>query len=100
MPILNFNELFLVSDLRLKTVNVLPSLQTGLSGISRGLEGLQEAAADIARAGASTPESNNTAADSTQSFVDLQEQSQATQASVKVVNSASEVLGTLLDVSA
>ena len=81
-------------------MNVLPALQTGLSGISRGFEGLQEAASDITRAGASTPESNNTAADLTQSFVDLQEQSQATQASVKVVNSASEVLGTLLDVSA
>ena len=67
--------------------------------MSRGFEGLQEAASNIAKAGTSSSESNNTAADLTQSFVDLQEQSQATQASVKVVNSASEVLGTLLDVS-
>ncbi|MEH6357678.1 MAG: hypothetical protein V7745_01725 [Pseudomonadales bacterium] len=81
-------------------MNVSPALQAGLSGISRGFEGLQEASSNIAKAGASTPESNNTAADLTQSFVDLQDQSQATQASVKVVNSASEVLGTLLDVSA
>ena len=100
MPILNFNELFLASDLRLKAVNVLPSVQTGLSGISRGLEGLQEAVADIARAGASTHQGNSTAAGSSQSFVGLQEQGQATQVSVKVVNSASEVLGPLLGVSA
>lgn len=81
-------------------MNVLPPLQTGLSGISRGFEGLQEAASNIAKAGARTTESNNTAADLTQSLVDLQEQSQATLASVKVVDSANEVLGTLLDINA
>jgi len=81
-------------------VNILPSVQTGLSGVSRGFENLQEIASDIAQTGTSNPESISTAAELTQSLVELQEQKQATQAAVKVVNSASEVLGTLLDVTA
>jgi len=81
-------------------VNILPPLQSGLSGISRGFENLQDIASDIAQAGTSNPESINTAAELTQSLVDLQEQEQATLAAVKVVGETSEVLGALLDINA
>lgn len=81
-------------------MNILPTLQTGLSGVSRGFENLQEIASDIAQTGTSNPESSNTAAELTQSLVDLQEQKQATLAAVKVVNATDEVLGALLDVTA
>ena len=39
-------------------MNILPPLQTGLSGVSRGLENLREIAADIAHAGTGSPEEN------------------------------------------
>jgi len=81
-------------------MNVLPALQTGLSGISRGFENLQEIATDIAQAGTSNSESSNTAAELSQSLVELQEQEQATLAAVKVVGETSEVLGALLDIKA
>lgn len=81
-------------------MNVLPPLQTGLSGISRGLENLREIANDIAQAGTSSPESINTTTDLTQSLVELQEQKLATLAAIKVVGETEEVLGTLLDITA
>lgn len=81
-------------------MNVLPPLQAGLSGISRGFENLQEIATDIAQAGTSNPESNNTTAELTQSLVELQEQELATLAAVKVVSETADILGTLLDVKA
>ena len=77
----------------------LPSvIQTGLSGVSRGMENLQEIASDIAQVGTVDAEEQNTTIDLTQSMVDLQQQKLATQASAKVVATAEEVLGTLLDV--
>ncbi len=77
----------------------LPSvIQTGLSGVSRGMENLQEIASDIAQVGTADAEELNTTVDLTQSMVDLQQQKLATQASAKVVATAEEVLGTLLDV--
>jgi len=79
-------------------VNVTSPLQIGLSGISRGLENLQEISTDIAQVGLS--EDLNTTTDLTQSVVDLKEQELATLASIKVVETAEEVLGTLLDVVA
>ncbi len=79
----------------------LPSvIQTGLSGVSRGLENIQEIASDIAQVGTVDPEDQKTTIDLTQSVVDLQQQKLATQASAKVVATAEEVLGTLLDVKA
>lgn len=73
-------------------------IQIGLSGISRGLENMQEIASDIAQAGTVRPENSDTTIDLTQSMVDLQAQKLATQASAKVVATAEEVLGTLIDV--
>ncbi len=79
----------------------LPSvIQTGLSGVSRGLENIQEIASDIAQVGTGDSEDQKTTIDLTQSVVDLQQQKLATQASAKVVATAEEVLGTLLDVKA
>ncbi|MEZ5525882.1 MAG: hypothetical protein R3E62_13130 [Pseudomonadales bacterium] len=81
-------------------MNLLPPLQTGLSGISRGLENLREISHDIAQAGTNAPESINTTAELTQSLVELQEQKLATLAAIKVVGETNEVLGTLLDITA
>ena len=81
-------------------VNIQSPIQAGLSGISRGLEALQDTASDIAQTGTSRPEGLDTTADLTQSLVDLQVQNNATLASIKVVATADEVLGTLLDVNA
>lgn len=78
-------------------MNISTPLQTGLSGISRGLENLQEISSDIARAGTTQPEDVETTVDLTQSMVDLKAQKLATQASAKVVATAEEVLGTLID---
>lgn len=79
-------------------MNVLPPLQSGLSGISRGFENLREIASDIAQTGTSNPEGSDTTAELTQSLVELQEQEQATLAAVKVVGETADILGTLLDV--
>lgn len=78
-------------------MNIVSPLQVGLSGISRGLENLQEISSDIAQAGTVNPENLSTTIDLTQSMVDLQQQKLATQASAKVVATAEEVLGTLID---
>jgi len=75
-------------------------LQAGLSGVTRGLEALQEIASDISQAGTSQSEGLETTADLTQSLADLQAQKNATLAAAKVVTSADDVLGTLLDVNA
>ena len=81
-------------------MNVLNPVQIGLSGVSRGLENIQEISADIARTGTSQDEDSSSTTELTQSLVDLKEQELATQASIKVVESGQEILGTLLDVSA
>lgn len=78
-------------------MNIVSPLQAGLSGISRGLENLQEIASDIAQVGTVRPENLSSTIDLTQSMVDLQQQKLATQASAKVVATAEEVLGTLID---
>jgi len=78
-------------------MNVLPTmLQAGLSGISRGQESLQDIATDIAQAGLKDEQDQTT--DLTQSLIDLKQQQLATLASIKVVDAADEVLGSLLDI--
>jgi hypothetical protein len=73
-------------------------IQIGLSGISRGLENMQEIASDIAQTGTVQPENLDTTIDLTQSMVDLKAQELATLAATKVIATADEVLGTLIDV--
>jgi len=73
-------------------------IQIGLSGISRGLENMQEIASDIAQVGTVQPENLDTTIDLTQSMVDLKAQELATLAATKVIATADEVLGTLIDV--
>ena len=78
-------------------MNVTTSvLQQGLSGVSRGQEALQDIATDIAQVGLKEDDDQTT--NLTQSLVDLKEQELATLASIKVVESADEVLGSLLNV--
>lgn len=78
-------------------MNQIPAVQAGLSGVARGLEQLQEISHDIASTGTVRPESNETTADLTQSLADLSHYELATQASIKVVATAGEVLGTFID---
>jgi len=81
-------------------MNFISPLQIGLSGLTRGLENIQEIATDIAQAGTTKEENLSTTVNLTQSVVDLKQQELATLASAKVVQTADEVLGTLLDVNA
>ncbi len=81
-------------------MNILPPVQIGLSGLTRGLENIQEIATDIAQAGTTKDENLSTTIDLTQSVIDLKQQELATLASAKVVSTADKVLGTLLDVNA
>ena len=80
-------------------MNILSPVQIGLSGLTRGLENIQEIATDIAQAGTSKDENLTTTVDLAQSVVDLKQQELATLAAAKVVTTADEVLGTLLDVN-
>ena len=81
-------------------MNFISPVQIGLSGLTRGLENIQEIATDIAQAGTSKDENLTTTVDLAQSVVDLKQQELATLAAAKVVATAGEVLGTLLDVNA
>jgi len=73
-------------------------LQIGLSGMSRGLENIQEIASDVAQSGVIEPQGAENTTNLTQSMVDLEQQKLATQAAAKVVASAEELLGTLVDI--
>ena len=79
-------------------MNLMSPIQIGISGISRGLENMQEIASDIAQTGTVQPENLDTTIDLTQSMVDLKAQELATLAATKVIATADEVLGTLIDV--
>jgi len=75
----------------------LPSISSsGLQGIQSGLDNLRRDAQSIASA--STQREENTP-DIAESLVDLNVNTRNTEASVKVVKAADEVLGTLLDIT-
>ncbi len=71
---------------------------TGLQGIQTGLHGMQQNAERIASYG--TSEGSDQIGDVAADIVGLKESELLVQASAKVVESASQTLGTLLDVSA
>ncbi|WP_271273396.1 hypothetical protein [Aliamphritea hakodatensis] len=79
-------------------MNVTSALQTGVLGINRGLDGVQKAASDIAGAGKPQAPEEATGRDVNEALVDLTVEKNATAASTKVVQSADEVLGTLIDI--
>ncbi len=70
----------------------IPTLQTGIAGINNGLDGMRRNAAEIARA--TTGDDTNTA----RALVDMRINQHQVEASVKVIKTADEMLGSLLDV--
>lgn len=75
------------------------TLATGVQGILDGMAGMEHAARRIARAG--TEASPDTAGEGTglvQPVLDLQLYERSVEASARVVKTADETLGTLLDI--
>lgn len=66
----------------------------GLAGIQRGMQGARSSAAEIASAGQSA---STDAADLTAALVSLKQQEQQVAAASKVVKSADDMIGTLID---
>ena len=76
---------------------VLPSINTGLSGINTGLDNIKRDAHDIA---STLTKGKEDTADLAKSLIDLNQDRSQVEASVKVVQAVDEVLGTLLDIHA
>lgn len=76
-------------------MSTIPALDAGLAGIQRGLADAQEKAAKIANSATA-----DGASDITEPLVGLMMDKLQVQASVKVVETVSEMMGTLLDVTA
>ncbi len=72
----------------------ISTLQTGIAGINNGLDGMRRNATEIARA------TTGNGADIPHALVDLRTNQHQVEASVKVIKSADEMLGSLLDVRA
>ena len=81
-------------------MNVTSALSSGLLGINRGLDGVQKAASDIAGAGKTDTPEQATGKDVNEALTDLVVEKNAVAASAKVVQSAEETLGTLIDTRA
>jgi len=75
----------------------LPSITgSALQGINQGLDNMRKDAQTIASVNTTRDENTQ---DLAQAMVDLNASARQTEASVKVVKAADEVLGTLLDIS-
>jgi hypothetical protein len=77
---------------------IRPINGSALQGISRGLDGMRKNAAEIAR-----PRQSGTAfptKDQVRAMVELHQNAQRTTASVKVLQTADQMIGSLLDVKA
>lgn len=71
--------------------------QTGLQGLQNGLEQAQRAALEISRAGTNNGEQKSELADIAEASVDLLEAKNLVQASARVLDTAQETLGTIID---
>ncbi len=69
-----------------------------LQGLQRAQSNMQRSASNIARAGSSA--ANENSKDLTRSLVELNQQKNVAQASIKTFKVADEILGSLLDVIA
>jgi len=76
-------------------MSISPLLNSGLQGISSGMQGVHDAAQKIVRAG--TVEGGAANAGIEEPVIDLKLYQRSVEASAKVVKTADEVLGTLLD---
>ncbi|MCV6611308.1 MAG: hypothetical protein OIF55_11105 [Amphritea sp.] len=79
-------------------MNISSALNSGVLGINRGLDGAQKAASDIAGAGKTDTPEEVTGRDVNEALTDLVVEKNAAAASTKVVQSAEETLGALIDV--
>lgn len=71
--------------------------QIGSSGIQTGLEQAQRAALDIAKTGTVQGDQTTALRDLTEASIDLLEAKNQVQASAKIVSTADELLGTIID---
>lgn len=76
----------------------IPALNTGINGINQGLSNMRRDASSIAQATGSTGTVERQADVTT--LVNLKMNALQVQASTKVVNTVSEMIGSLLDVTA
>ncbi|MBK8970293.1 MAG: flagellar biosynthesis protein FlgE [Hahellaceae bacterium] len=78
------------------------ALQSGLGGIQEGMRRMEKAAGEIARAAQPTNAENpeQKSGDLAEPLVELKLYENNVKASAKVVKTADEVLGTLLDIKA
>lgn len=75
----------------------IPIAQAGFNGLQNGLEQAQRAALEIARVGTSGAGEKSELADIASASVDLLEAKNLVQASAKVLDTAQETLGTIID---
>ena len=79
----------------------IPAIHTGIQGIQRGMDDLRQNARSIASATTTQPPNQNLAAEPiTDALVNLKLNELQVDASVEVVQAASDMIGTLLDIKA
>ena len=77
----------------------IPAMHTGIQGIQRGMHALRENAQAIASATVTQPHNQNPAAEPiTDALVNLKLNELQVDASVEVIQTASDMIGTLLDI--
>ena len=76
-------------------MNINSVMQTGIQGIQKGIQGMEQSADAIVRAG--TAEGISESNSFIEPIMDLKLYEQTVEASTKVVKTADEMLGTLLD---
>lgn len=74
-------------------MNSISAFQSGIAGVQSGVYGASQNAAQIARADQISSEQL------TEALVQLQANKQQVEASAKVIETSSEMIGTLLDIS-
>lgn len=74
-------------------------LNTGIQGVQTGVRGMEQAAQEIVQAGSSNS-TNSGAGDFVEPIMDLKLYENSVEASAKVIKTADEMIGTLLDTMA
>ncbi len=79
-------------------MNISGVLQTGVQGIQSSVQGMEQAASEIAQVGTTLAEGGDSGVNSfVEPMMDLKLYELSAEASAKVVQTADELLGTLLD---
>ncbi|ARU55927.1 flagellar hook protein FlgE [Oleiphilus messinensis] len=85
-------------------MSVSLTLQTGVTGVQKSISGMEQAAQKVAASGSENVSSSNGAlsspADIVEPLVELKLYEATANASAKVVKTADQALGTLLDINA